>query len=74
MARITVGTDQMRGTAPHHISITASVWQEVISLMRVVLKSKVCDRSRWEILVSSLCELFLFRPYKELGQFSHYSH
>jgi len=56
MARITVGTDQMRRTALRHISITASVWQEVMSLMRVVLKSKVCDRSRREILVSSLCE------------------
>ena len=56
MARITVGTDQMRRTALLHISITASVWQEVMSLMWVVLKSKVCDRSRREILVSSLCE------------------
>jgi hypothetical protein len=56
MARITVGTDQMRRTALHHISITASVWQEVMSLMRVVLKSKVCDISRREILVSSPCD------------------
>jgi F0F1-type ATP synthase delta subunit len=56
MARITVVTDQMRRTALRHISITVSVWQEVISLMRVVSKSKVCDRSRRDILVSSLCE------------------
>jgi hypothetical protein len=55
MGRITVGTDQMRKTALHRISITASVWQEVTSLMRVVSKSEVCDRSRREIIVSSVC-------------------
>jgi len=56
MARITVATDRMRRTALRHILIMASVWQEVMSLMRVLSKSKVCDRSRREILVSSLCE------------------
>lgn len=56
MARITVATDRMRRTALRPILITASVWQEVMSLMRVLSKSKVCDRSRREILVSSLCE------------------
>ena len=46
MARITVGTDQTRITALRHTLITASVWQEARSIMRVVSKSEVCDRSR----------------------------